>query len=468
MAQLQKKVRFGKYMGLGAAVVSAVFLFNPDIALIDILPDFIGYLLLTLSLRFARDLSPHFENAWKRFRLLTLVTAVKLIALFWVMGGLTNALEKPTMLLLLSFVFSILELIWGIPAWFSFTEGLIIHAQTAGGEYPLLERGAKSYRPGKNVSISFRNTTVFFMIAKAFLANVSEFSALSEHSYDDTAFNWYRFIGLYRILAVFIGAIIGVIWLVCALRFLIGVIKDERFIESAKQKYETSVLPNTGLFIRRDIAFLLCIVCAAALTSADFYIDKVNVIPDTLTAILLAWTFIKLKPYYAKYKIGLTVTAVYGVLTVVGAIMSNDFVSGAWVSKTWESREVFVEFITMYPVRLTEAVLFFVTVMLALSGVRAIIGQHCGYVPSTMDDSYRSSRLAAIHKEVGAKVWLCLAFAALSAAVGGLYEFILSLDLFISPIWWIISFAVSLAFFASAVYMMSAVNEEVESRYMLD
>lgn len=468
MAQLQKKVRFGKYMGFGAAVASAVFLFNPDIALIDIFPDFIGYLLLTLSLRFARDLSPHFENAWKRFRLLTLVTVAKFIALFWVMGVLTNALEKPTMLLLLSFVFSILELIWGIPAWFSFIEGLILHAQTAGGEYPLLERGAKSYRPGKNVSVSFRNTTVFFMIAKAFFANISEFSALSEHSYDDKAFNWYRFVGLYRILAVFIGAVIGVIWLVCALRFFIGIIKDEKLIESAKQKYETQVLPNTGLFIRRDIAFLLTVLCAAALLSADFYIDKVNFIPDTLSAVLWAWTFIKLKPYYAKYKMGLAITGVYGVLTVVGAIMSGNFVSGAWVEKTWANREVFIEFITMYPVRVAEAVFFFITVLLALNGVRAVIDSHCGYIPSTMSEEYRSSRLAAIRKEVCAKVWLCLAIAAITAAVSGLYEFILSLDLFISPIWWIISFVASLAFFASAVYMMSAVNEEVESRYMLD
>lgn len=468
MTQLQKKVRFGKYMGFGAAAVSTVFLFNPDIALVDILPDFIGYLLLTLALRFARDLSPHFENARKRFGQLTVITGVKFLSLFWVMGGLSSALEKPTMILLLSFVFAMLELIWGIPAWISFTEGLIIHAQTTGGEYPLLERGARSYRRGKNVSISFRNTTIFFMISKAFLSNISEFSVLSEHSYDDTAFNWYRFIGLYRVLAVFIGAIIGVVWLVAALRYLCGLLKDERFIESAKKKYETTVLPNTGLFIRRDISFILIIVCAAALSSADLYIDKVNVIPDIITAALLAWTFFKLKPYYKKYKTGLIISAVYGVLTVVGGIMSNDYVTGAWVSKTWESREVFIEFITMYPVRLAEAAFFFVTFFLVLNGVRAVISQHCGYIPATMDESYRSSRLAAIHKEVGAKVWLCLAFAAISAAAGGLYEFILSLDLFISPIWWIISFAVSLAFFASAVYMMSAVNEEVESRYMLD
>ena len=468
MAQFQKKVRFGKYMGFGAALISALFLFNPDIALIDVFPDFIGYLLLTLSLRFARDLSPHFESAWKKFRLLTLITFAKLLALFWVMGILTNALEKPTMLLLLSFVSSILELIWGIPAWFSFTEGLILHAQTAGGEYPLLERGAKSYRPGKNVSISFRNTTVFFMISKAFLANISEFSALSEHSYDDTAFNWYLFIGLYRIFALFIGAVIGVIWLVCALRYFRGIIRDEKLIESAKHKYETTVLPNTGLFIRRDISFLLCIICAAALFSADFYIDKVNFLPDTISAIFLVWSFIKLKPYYPKYKTGLAISAVYLVMTVVGAIMSGDFVSNPRVSMTWENREMFSEFMTMYPVRIAETAIFFVTVFFALNGVRALIEQHCGYIPTTMDESYRSSRLAAIRKEVCAKVWLCLAFAALTAACGGLYEFILSLDLFISPIWWIISFVVSLAFFGSAVYMMSAVNEEVESRYMLD
>ena len=468
MTQMQKKVKFGKYMGLGAAVASALFLFNPDIALVDILPDFFGYLLLTLSLRFARDVSPHFENAWKRFRILTLVGAAKLISLFWVMGVLTNALEKPTMLLLLSFVFSILELIWGIPAWFSFTEGLIIHAQTSGGEYPLLERGARSYRRGKNVSLSFRHTTVFFMIAKAFFANISEFSALSEHSYDDKAFHWYRFIGLYRVFAVIFGAVIGIIWLVCALRYLRGIIKDEALIASIKSKYETTVLPNRGLFIRRDISLLLTIVCAAALSSADFYIDKVNFVPDTVTAILLALIFIRLKPYYTKYKTGLAMSAVYGVLTVVGAAMSGEFVSGAWVEKTWENREVFLEFITMYPVRVVEAVFFFITGMLALNGVRAIIDGHCGYIPSTMDESYRTSRLAAIRKEVGAKVWLCLAFAALTAVCGGLYEFILSLDLFISPIWWIISFVVSLAFFASAVYMMSAVCEEVESRYMLD
>lgn len=464
----QKRVRFGKYMGLGAMIAAALFLFNPDIAVIDVLPDFIGYILLAFALRFVRDLSPHLESAWKNFRLLALVTGIKFVSLFWVFGGLSNAQERPTMMLLLSFCFCILELGWGIPAWRALIEGFILHAQTTGGEYVLREKGAKSYRTGKNISVSFRDFTVFFMIAKAFLANIAEFSVLSDHSYDDTAFNWYRFIGLYRILAIFAGVIIGLIWLIWAIRYFVGILRDSEFIESMKNKYETKVLPNTGLFVRRDIAFVLGILCVAALTTPDLYLDNVNAISDTITALLLVWFFIKLKPYYKKYTVGIGLSAVYGIFTVWGAEVSHNYVADAWVAKTWEDPKVFGEFMAMYPIRVAEAALFLVTVIFALKGVRAIIKAHCGYIPTTMDESYRTARLEAIHKEVGLKVTVAAVFAGIAAVIGGLYEFIISLDNFASEIWWLINFAVSLGFFACVVYMVNAVNEEVESRYMLD
>lgn len=463
-----KPKKTGKYLGLGFAAISAIFLFNPDVAIIDVLPDFIGYTLLAISLRFARDLSPHFENAWRKFRILALMTFFKTLSLFWVFGGLTSAQERPTMMLLLSFCFCLCELIWGIPAWRSLIEGFILHSQTSGGEYPLIEKGAKSYRPGKNISYSFRDLTVFFMIAKAFFSNVAEFAVLSNHSYDDTAFDWYRFIGLYRVVTLFVGSLIGIIWLIRAIIFFRGILRDSVLISSMKEKYETTVLPNTGLFVRRDIAFVLGILAISVLTTADLYLDDVNIISDTFTALLLAWTFIKLKPYYKNYKLGVILSAVYGVLTIVGSSLSYNFVTDSIPTKTWVNRVVFKEFMAMYPVRIVEAAFLFITIFFALKGVRAIIDGHCGYIPSTMDEAYRNSRMEAIRKEVGVKVTVCLVFAALATVSGGLYEFILSLDLFISPIWWIINFVVCGAFFVSSLYMMNAVNEEVESRYMLD
>lgn len=463
-----KPKKTGKYLGLGIAAISAIFLFNPDIAIIDVLPDFIGYTLLAVSLRFARDLSPHFENAWRKFRILAVMTFFKTLALLWVFGGLTSAQERPTMMLLLSFCFCLCELIWGIPAWRSLIEGFILHSQTSGGEYPLIEKGAKSYRHGKNISYSFRDFTVFFMIAKAFFSNIAEFAVLSNHSYDDTAFDWYNFIGLYRAVAILAGAVIGIVWLVRSIIYFRGILSDSVLISSMKEKYETTVLPNTGLFVRRDIAFVLGILAISVLTTADLYLDDVNIISDTFTALLLACTFVKMKPYYKNYKLGVVLSAVYGVFTVIGADISYKFITDSFPTKTWENRHVFKEFMLMYPFRIIEAALLFVTVLFALKGVRAIIDGHCGYIPSTMDEDYRRSRMEAIRKEVGAKVTVCLVFAALASVSGGLYEFILSLDLFISPIWWIINFVVCGAFFVSSLYMMSAVNEEVESRYMLD
>lgn len=457
-----KRVKFGKYMGLGAALAATVFLFNPDMALVDVLPDFIGYILLAVSLRFFRDLSPHFESAWKKFRILSLVTVIKFISFLWVFGGLSSAQERPTMMLLLSFSFSVIEMIWGIPAWRALTEGLVIHAQTAAGEYPLRDK------KGKNVSVNFRNATVSFMITKAFFANISEFAVLSRHTYDDTAFDWYNFIGLFRTVSVFAGIIIGIIWLIRAIVFFSGIIKDSELIESAKNKYETTVLPNTCLFKRRSISSVLGIIVLATLCTPDLYLDNINIIPDVLTALLLIWAFIKLKPYYKNYITGLFFGIAYLALSVWGASESYIYVSDAWVAKTWEDPDIFADFVAMYPIRVVEAVFLFITVFFALKGVRAIIKEHCGYVPTTMDEDYRTARLAAIHKEVGIKVTLCLVLGALTAVVGGLYELILSLDKLISEVWWLVNFVCSIAFFASAFHMMGAVNEEVESRYMLD
>ncbi len=469
MALKQKRVRFGKYMGLGWACAAIAFLFNPDIALVDILPDFIGYIFLTLSLLYFRDLSPHFESAWKRFRWLCVVSAFKFGAFIWVFGGLDNQQEKPTMMLLCSFCFCVGELILGIPAWKELIEGFVIHAQTAGGEFPLREKISRAGRAGKNVSVSFRNITVFFICAKAFFANISEFAVLSEHSYDDTAFKWYDFIGLFRILALAAGMAAGLIWLVNAIRYFRGLVSDGEFIDSAKRKYETTVIPNTYLFLKRDIAFTIGLFCLAALATPDFYLDYINIIPDTLTALFLLWGFIKLKPYFKHHKAGIALSAVYGAISIWGAAVSYNYTSDPIsIHRTWENPKVYAMFWSMYPIRIIEAVLFLAATVLALVAVRAIIKDYCGYVPSNMDEAYRNARLAAIQKEVGNKVTLCLVFGVLTMLTGGLYELILSLNMLISELWAIINFIVSGCFFASSLYMMNAVCEEVESRYMLD
>ena len=44
-------------------IFSLIFLFNPNISVIDILPDFIAYFLLARAFLYAADRAPHFEEA---------------------------------------------------------------------------------------------------------------------------------------------------------------------------------------------------------------------------------------------------------------------------------------------------------------------------------------------------------------------------------------------------------------------
>ena len=60
-----KKIK--KNFGFGAILVSFIFIFNPNIHLIDLLPDAIGYLLLCLGLSQLADMNDYAQDALKLF-----------------------------------------------------------------------------------------------------------------------------------------------------------------------------------------------------------------------------------------------------------------------------------------------------------------------------------------------------------------------------------------------------------------
>ncbi len=469
-----KDKKLGKFLGMGLILLAPFFLFDQNIALVDVLPDAVAYIILTLSLRYFRDISSHFETAFKKFRVLVPVSIIKIASLFWIFGGIGANDEREMMFLLVSFCFSVVELIYGIPAWISLFEGFVYHAQSAGGEVPLKTTFSKKARGTRashlgNVTTSLKDYTIFFLIAKAVLANVCEFAVLSNHTYDDTTFNWYGFLGLFRTLSVMLGFVLGTLWLVRMLRYIIALRRDVAFFDTAREKYRAEVLPKTGLFVTRDIAFLLIILCVGMLLSADFYVDRANAIPDVLCAVAFLFLFLRLKTYTKRYIVGTVLSVVYGAFTVIGTSMAYNFRYENSEGLVWKNPNVFAEFLRMYPVRVIENLLFAALVVVALLSIRVVIRAHCGYVPKTMDEQYIKTRLHALHRELDIKVWICLSLSVLSAIGSGLYELMITFpNEMIGQVWWMVAFALSLVAFASAVGMSGAINTEVESRYMLD
>ena len=91
--------------------VAFLFLFNPNIAVIDPLPDFIGYILLCASLRRLADVHERLGEAYTAFKKMIFIDGGKLVAIIWIFG-MSVPSEQSSSIMLWSFVFAVLG--WGV------------------------------------------------------------------------------------------------------------------------------------------------------------------------------------------------------------------------------------------------------------------------------------------------------------------------------------------------------------------
>ena len=88
-------------------ILAAIFLFNPVISVFDILPDFIGYLLLMKAFSNASYVYDNADETRYAFKAMAVVSIFKLVSL--VILPFTDA----TMALVFSFSFAIIEVLFG-------------------------------------------------------------------------------------------------------------------------------------------------------------------------------------------------------------------------------------------------------------------------------------------------------------------------------------------------------------------
>ena len=119
-----KGKKLKKNLGLGLIAFAGFFLFNPDLAVIDLLPDFIGYIFMSAGLSLLADINDYMFEARKRFRLMIYVGIAKSVSLFF-MFGLTNSANLPYAFLLYPFVFGVIELILLLPAYNNLFDGFL-------------------------------------------------------------------------------------------------------------------------------------------------------------------------------------------------------------------------------------------------------------------------------------------------------------------------------------------------------
>ncbi len=289
-----------KNMGMIWLLPGGIFLWNPVVGVRDPLPDVIGYFLICLGISRLADLNDDLAQAQKSFRAMLWVGFFQMGAWLLISGFLqktdmdVNVYEEPVWVLLFAFVFLVLEWYFMLSGWKLFFRGLTDLAEYHGGSSILNDRNGRSW--GERMVTGTRA----FVICKTVLTVLPEASVLT--SFETQAenplflFDWFPFLSAFRTVAVLIGTVIGVIWLVSYLRFLSAAVKDEPWQERLRERYRLEILPDTGMLLNRRVGFAFIFFRVGSLFLINLTVLYREFLPDwggalfLLCGVILLWS----------------------------------------------------------------------------------------------------------------------------------------------------------------------------------
>ena len=195
--------------------LALIFLFNPNINVIDILPDCIGYFIIAKLLTYPSDISPYFEEARSTFLKLGWLNLLKVPAILIVVG---SGVGRGDTTALLSFGFSVGDAILGIMAVKYLFDALFYLGERTEAS-SLIEPFAVSRRHTTTPE-AFRSLTILFVCIKCAIATLPEFLLLTE----DTISGGYSAVNLAMypltvVLSQLLGWCLGIIWLNRGIRY---------------------------------------------------------------------------------------------------------------------------------------------------------------------------------------------------------------------------------------------------------
>ncbi len=314
-------------------MTALIFLCNPNMHGLDILPDAVGYLLLLSAWRRLSLLDESFGEASRLFRRMAWLSVARLVGLVWIMA-VPSPDEQPTLLLTLCFAVGVLELMTVLPACHQLFRGLSYLATRINGTVVfetayaqrvqrikqklerlpeddpkcsarrvVLERKWRRLRQTRDITDRACFACQAFAVTKTVLCILPEIAALSDATYRAgvTSFHWYAFVGGFRIMAIVIGGVIGIWWLIHMIRYCRKIETDEPFWCALARRCDEDErahperIPARHLKRARGYMVLACVFCL------NFFVEGIDIFPNMLTPMLLLAAMIQLRSYISKF-----------------------------------------------------------------------------------------------------------------------------------------------------------------------
>lgn len=403
-------------MGIKLIFFGMIFLVNPNIATLDILPDFIGFILILVGTNKLYDLSSKIQESRKSFYILTFISAFKLltVALVPVVGA-----KEYTWIIIFTMCFSIAEAILLVLAFSKLISGFSF----LGMLY--------------NEEAAYQNTNIFGMSATFFvLKSVLSFAPFISYifsMYGDSTYFLTKEINIsflsntvqiFNILAVLV---FGLFWITLMHSYFMGMLKKDDFIAKIEKDYVEKIGNNIPLKNYRAIKVFLLLITVAIFFVIDLRFDGIDVLPDFVSATLFfAAGLYMLRRYKKHCKIMIVLSSLYFVFALAGWTLSVLFTTkyfdysfqlGYAEVVGHEVRYNYIayrEYVTICIIEGIKGILFTLVFFTAIPPIKDIIANHTG-VPSEVVTESTITREKKIKKRLGFTIDAIKIFAAVCA-----------------------------------------------------
>lgn len=441
-----------KNIGLSLVIFAFFFLFDPSYALIDPLPDFIGYAILCIAIINLADINDRIMDAFRGFRKAMVLSILRCVSIF-----VTNKVfaegENTVGQLIFVFVFAFFEIFIAIPAYKSLFEGLLSLATFNDGE-AVFKKIAKN---GRNCTEKLYTLTSVFIVVKNTLCALPEFTSLQTNSS-------YEFVHILRLFAIFAVIPLSVVWLINIIKYFVSVRRDTNFIETLSAKYLEKADKHPEFFLSRIVCTGLYGIIVSCVLSFDIYSGNVNYLPDLFFFIALILSAIFLKKYSHKWVPIVILSAFGNIFSLLLYSVESSFFERHFIGAIKRDIEAYEHYYFMLSLYILQAVFLVAVIILVACFLRDINKKHL------VDISSELPKANALPLSFKARFWVFLG-TGVASVVSDVWH-IFALPYFkrgaIYEYSGIIASAISIAFIASAIVLVTYCVGEVKRYYKTD
>ena len=453
-----------------AIALAFVFIFNPNISIVDPLPDIFGYVILSASLVKLSMICDGLTDARRAFERMILIDGAKILALLWVFG-IEATSERNSSLLLWSFVFGALEIAFAAPAFVKLFEGL----NELGNFHVNNSVHASKRVGGQSYTDRLKKLSVFFIVFKSIMSLLPELLVLGTSDYNEGSlfFGLYRYIGVVRGLCFVPVMIVGAVWLGKIIGYFNRIRADRVFCESVSRSYGEKVLPKEGVFAIRNVKIATWLFVVATILTFDFELDGANIFPDILVLAFIIPSFVYLaKSTKLSWRTPMITAILYGAASVLSMLSYTYYHSNYNYNAMEKSEEAFFAYLFYVGSVALQGILFVCMIAAFIGAFRRVIHDHTGFVLGReIESEGEKKRVAEVHNELNKSFIHVLDVAliyVLSDILNSLYGAVYAFADKNMGWFGIVNAACAILFVGISVRAVSELREAVQTKYMLE